>query len=59
MTVPKLAYRIDEAVRATGLSRTTIWRLVKAGTLRPVRRGRRVLIPADQVEALVALDRAA
>ena len=49
-----LAYRINDACRALGLSRTTIYRLISAGQLKPVQIAGRTLIPRGEIEALMA-----
>ena len=36
---------VDEAGRALGVSRSTVWRLIKRGDLPSVRRGGRRLVP--------------
>ena len=51
--MPKLAYRIDEAAEATGLSRPTIYRLVSRGELEIFRVGTRTLIMASNLEAFL------
>jgi excisionase family DNA binding protein len=38
---------VEEASRALGVSRSTIWRLIQRGDLPSVRRGGRRLVPAD------------
>lgn len=44
----KLAYRVDEAVRASGLGRTTIYGEIKAGRLKAMKvAGRRLILKAD------------
>jgi len=43
--VPKLAFRIDEAVFAVGISRSGIYRAINDGRLRTVKIGGRRLIP--------------
>lgn len=40
----KLAYRIDEAVAATGIGRTSLYEMIKAGALKTRKIGRRTLI---------------
>jgi excisionase family DNA binding protein len=50
----KRAYRVDEAVAAYGISRSTIYNLIKSGTLPDVRVSGRRLLPADALEALIA-----
>ena len=55
---PRVAYSVDEAAAAMGLSAKHLRRLVATGELRSVRSGRRVLVrPADLVDYLAALDR--
>ena len=49
----KLAYRIDEAVRASGLGRTTIYDEIKAKRLRSVKVAGRRLILRDDLEAFL------
>jgi len=48
------AYRIDEAAAAIGLSRSTLYKLIAAGTLRSVKVGGRRLVPVASLEALLA-----
>lgn len=49
----KLAYRIDEAVAASGLSRSTLYALIGNGTLPSVRvAGRRLILKDDLVAFL-------
>lgn len=51
----KIAYRIDEAVNATGLGRTFLYERIRSGELKSIKVGGRRLILA---EALIAfLDR--
>ena len=38
---------VDEAGRALGVSRSTVWRLIQRGELPSIRRGGRRLVPAD------------
>jgi excisionase family DNA binding protein len=49
-----LAYRVRDAARASGISRSGLYRLARAGKLRLVRVGRRTLIPAAALRALLA-----
>jgi excisionase family DNA binding protein len=37
---------VDEAGRALGVSRSTVWRLIRRGELPSIRRGGRRLVPA-------------
>ena len=41
---------VDEAGRALGVSRSTVWRLIQRGNLPSVRRGGRRLIPASAIQ---------
>jgi excisionase family DNA binding protein len=52
--VPPRAYRIDDFCRSFGVGRTTVYALLKNGTLRSVKIGRRRLITADSGEALLS-----
>lgn len=38
---------VEEAGRALGVSRSTVWRLIQRGELPSIRRGGRRLVPAD------------
>ena len=49
----KLLLRLDEAARALGVSRATLYRLIAAGRLRAVRVGRATRIPARELERFV------
>jgi excisionase family DNA binding protein len=46
----KLAYRVAEAAELLNVSVTTIYELVRAGTLPHKRLGRRIVIPAKVLE---------
>jgi excisionase family DNA binding protein len=48
------AYQVDEAATAYRLSRSTLYKLMSAGTLRSVKVGGRRLIPVEAFEALIA-----
>lgn len=49
-----IAYRIPDAVRVSGLSRSTIYELAAAGRLKLSKVGGRTLVPRDQLEQLIA-----
>ena len=49
----KVAYRISEAVKATGLSRSLIYKLIAERKLRSVRVGKCRLIPAAALTSLI------
>ena len=51
--VDKLAYRIPEAVEATGLSRATLYRLADAGKLKLTKVCGRTLIRRAELERLL------
>lgn len=53
MSTDKLTYRVDEAMRATGLGRSKIYELIKSGRLTTVKVGSRTLIKRDSLLALV------
>lgn len=53
MKPERLAYRIDEAAESMGVSPRMIYYLIEAGKLSTVKIGRRTLIPADDLRALV------
>ena len=49
----KLSYSIREAAEVSGIGRTTIYDLIKAEQLRPVKIGTRTLIRHSDLEALL------
>ena len=51
-TTPRTAYSLDEAARSLGLSRRTLYTLMRDGTLRTVTLGRRRLVPAAELARL-------
>jgi excisionase family DNA binding protein len=50
--IARLAYSIAEAETLSGLSRSSLYRLIAAGTLKTVRHGRRRLVPRGELERL-------
>lgn len=52
MTTP-IAYTVKQAATACAISRTTLYGLIKAGELTPVKIGVRTLIRHDDLEALM------
>jgi excisionase family DNA binding protein len=48
-------YRIPEAMRLLGLSRSVIYKLIRSGRLRSVKEGSSRLIPAEAIAEYVAL----
>lgn len=48
-TLPKLAYTIPEAVKATGIGRSALYEEIKAGRLRSRKRGAQTLILAEDL----------
>lgn len=47
--------KTEEVVQAFGVSRTTLWRLVKAGTIHAIKgRGRQQLFNADECSKVLA-----
>lgn len=51
--VTPLCYSITDAAVALGLSQRSIYNLIDAGKLRRVKAGRRTLIPAADLHAIV------
>jgi excisionase family DNA binding protein len=49
---PRLAYSLAESEALSGLSRSSLYRLIAAGKLKSVRHGRRRIIPRDELERL-------
>lgn len=49
----RLALRVNEAVAVSGLSRSTLYELLKAGKLRAVKVGGRRLILRESLQALL------
>jgi len=45
--------RIPEVARALGISRSAVYVLLAEGKLQPVRIGRSVRVPADEIDAFV------
>jgi excisionase family DNA binding protein len=50
----KRAFHVNEASGVYGWSRSTIYKMIKAGKLRTVKIGGRRLIPRDALESLIA-----
>lgn len=50
----KLSYSVAEAVHATSLCRSRIYQLMRDGVLRRSRVGRRTLIDAESLRALIS-----
>ena len=53
---PLLTLTIREALRATGLGRTTLYKLIDSGQVRRVKVGKRTLVRYDDLQKLVAPD---
>jgi excisionase family DNA binding protein len=49
----RLAYKIKEAAEILGVSPSSVRRAIERGLITPIRAFRHVLIPANQLEALV------
>ncbi|OEV31530.1 excisionase [Streptomyces nanshensis] len=55
MTAAPVLYRIPDAMRVLGMSRTVIYDLIRTGRLRTVKEGRTRLIPASAINEYVVL----
>ena len=53
ITPRRLVHPINEAAVLLGVDRSTVYKLIARGELRPVRVGSRQRIPAEQLERLV------
>jgi hypothetical protein len=53
-TAPRLSYKIKECADLTGLSEASIRRAIQRGLLTPCRAFRHPLIPAEQLQRLIA-----
>jgi excisionase family DNA binding protein len=56
-TENKITLRLDEAQAVSGLSRSTLYELIKSGRLRAVKVAGRRLIPRDALEQLLLGDK--
>jgi hypothetical protein len=50
---PRLGYSFNEASEGSSLSRTTLWRLIRAGKLNTVKVGARTIITAESFEKMM------
>ena len=53
--IPQALYRVPDAVRVLGLSRSVVYDLIRLGRLRTVKEGRTRLVPASAIADYVAL----
>lgn len=51
---PKLNFKVPDAVAYSGLSRSRLYELIKAGEIESIKIGRTRLIPAAAIEAFFA-----
>jgi excisionase family DNA binding protein len=49
-----LAHQIPEACARVGVGRTMMYQLIKEGQIKPIKVGRRTLIPETELQKLVA-----
>ena len=49
----KLSYTINEAMSATGLGKTTLYKLIGEGRIKPIKIGARTLLRASDLRALL------
>ena len=54
-TIPRLAYSLDEAIKAGGPSRATLYRLEKAGKIKLIRGCGRIRIAAPDLHRLLGV----
>jgi excisionase family DNA binding protein len=54
---PHLTVTIREACRATGIGKTTLYKLIDSGRIRRVKIGKRTLIVFDDLRKLVSAER--
>lgn len=54
-----IAYSVKDAASACGLSRTTLYQLIKAGKLQPRKFGTRTVLLRSDLEAMLACAAAA
>lgn len=47
------ALSVDDAAKSLALGRTSVWRLIRAGQLRPVRLGGRTVIPVSEIDRVL------
>lgn len=50
---PPRAWSVEEAAEFAGIGRTFAYREIKAGRLRVIRRGRRVIVPDSSLRAYI------
>jgi len=51
--VQTLAYSVEEAAVALGIGRTSVFYLLRDGLLKPIKIGRRTLIPLTEIQAFI------
>lgn len=49
MVTPPITYSVAEAMRITGMGKTSIYKAIKEGHITPSKWGSRTLIPHDQL----------
>ena len=53
----RMAYRVSDACDALGISRTSLYQLVKIGELKVIKIAGRTLVPRSELERLTHVDR--
>lgn len=48
-----ISYRIDEAVKVSGIGRSKLYEIIKKGDLPAIRLGRRTLIRSDHLKTFI------
>jgi excisionase family DNA binding protein len=51
-----VGFTIDDAARQLSVGRSTVYRLIRQGTIRIVKIGSRTIVPASEIDRLLALN---
>jgi excisionase family DNA binding protein len=53
-TVTRAAFSIGESARKLGVGKSSVWALIAKGSIRRVKLGGRTVIPASEIERILA-----